>query len=63
MPIVLALLVTSSDHRRLGAGSRLVRWGTQKSEELDLIAYLQASEQGRRLYQRHGFRDIDTAQS
>lgn len=57
---VLALLVTSPRYRRLGAGSLLVEWGIRKSEETGLPLYLQASEQGRRLYLHHGFREMDT---
>lgn len=60
--ILLALLVTSSQHRQRGAGSLLVRWGIQMSDETRLPCYLQASEQGRRLYAHHGFKDIDTVE-
>lgn len=59
---VLALLVTANRHRRRGAGSSLVRWGIAMSEATDLPCYLQATEQGRRLYQHYGFRDIDTVE-
>lgn len=37
-----------------------MQWGIEKSELLDLPCYLQASEQGRKLYHNHGFQDIDT---
>ncbi|KAK4902318.1 hypothetical protein LTR27_001222 [Elasticomyces elasticus] len=57
--MLLALLVTSSQYRRQGAGSLLVQWGTVKSDETGLPAYLQASEQGRRLYSHHGFAELD----
>lgn len=57
---VLALLVTARKHRQRGAGSTLVRWGIELSERTGLPCYLQASEQGRRLYQHHGFEEIDT---
>ncbi|KAK4547553.1 hypothetical protein LTR36_000510 [Oleoguttula mirabilis] len=60
--ILLALLVTSSQHRRRGAGSLLVQSGIKKSDETGLPAYLQASEQGRRLYGHYGFEDIDTVE-
>ncbi|KAI1515608.1 Acetyltransferase domain containing protein [Pyrenophora tritici-repentis] len=60
--VLLALLVTAPQHRRRGAGSLLVQWGIAKSEELGLPAYLQASAQGQRLYQSHGFKDIDTVE-
>ncbi|KAI0010760.1 acyl-CoA N-acyltransferase [Xylariaceae sp. FL0662B] len=59
-PHLLLALVTASHHRRRGAGSLMVRWGIDLSEETGLPCYLQASEQGRCLYRRHGFQVIDT---
>lgn len=56
---VLALLVTSSEHRCKGAGSLLLQWGIEKAEEMGLPCYLQASEEGRRLYEKYGFEAID----
>ncbi|EXJ53646.1 uncharacterized protein A1O5_13097 [Cladophialophora psammophila CBS 110553] len=60
--ILLALLATASQHRRRGAGGLLVRWGIDLSETTRLPCYLQASEQGRRLYGHYGFREIDTVE-
>ena len=40
----------------------LVQWGIELSEDTGLPCYLQASEQGRRLYQHHGFEEIDTVE-
>ncbi|EUC47629.1 hypothetical protein COCMIDRAFT_3424 [Bipolaris oryzae ATCC 44560] len=57
--ILLELLVTSSKHRRRGAGSLLVQWGLAKSEELQLPVFLQASAQGQQLVQNYGFETID----
>jgi hypothetical protein len=37
----------------------LVQWGVEESEELGLPCYLQATEEGRRLYAKHGFEDLD----
>ncbi|KAK5707780.1 hypothetical protein LTR97_000318 [Elasticomyces elasticus] len=56
--ILLALLVTSSQHRGKGAGSLLVQWGIAMSDKSGLPAYLQASEAGRRLYRHHGFAEL-----
>ncbi|KAK5742168.1 hypothetical protein LTR17_003409 [Elasticomyces elasticus] len=56
--VMLALLVTSSQHRRKGAGRLLVQWGLAMSDESGLPAYLQASEAGRRLYRHHGFAEL-----
>lgn len=60
MRTVLALLVTSPTHQCRGAGSALVSWGVERSRALQLPLYTQASEQGRRLYLRHGFMATDT---
>jgi hypothetical protein len=35
-----------------------VQWGIERSNGLP--CYVQASEQGRRLYRHHGFKDVDT---
>lgn len=40
----------------------LVRWGIELSEKIGLPCYLQASEQGRRLYHHHGFEEIGTVE-
>lgn len=36
----------------------LIQWGIQKSEELKLPAYLEASIAGHKLYAKHGFQDV-----
>ena len=40
-----------------------MKWGIEMSEASGLPYYLQASEQGRRLYSHHGFQEIDTVDS
>lgn len=42
----LGLLMTHPDHYRRGAGSMLIAWGTARTDEMDLDAYLEASEMG-----------------
>lgn len=54
--------MTARQHRQRGAGSILVRWGIELSDKIGLPCYVQASEQGRRLYQHHGFEEIDTVE-
>ena len=59
---MLALLVTASKHRQQGAGSLIVQWGVEMSKATKLPCYLQASEQGRRLYSHYGFEDISSVE-
>jgi hypothetical protein len=51
-------LVISPRYQRRGAGGPLIKWGIAKSKETRLPIYLTASEQGRRLYSRHGFKEF-----
>ena len=39
-----------------------MQWGIKMSEATGLPCYLQASEQGRRLYSHYGFEEIDTVE-
>ncbi|EKG18678.1 hypothetical protein MPH_04024 [Macrophomina phaseolina MS6] len=59
---VLNLLITHPNHYRRGAGSMLIRWGTQKADNAGLICFLEASQAGRPLYKRHGFEDRETTE-
>lgn len=52
---VLDTLVTLPQHERRGAGSMLVRWGTERADEANVEAYLEASPMGAPMYARHGF--------
>lgn len=57
--IVLALLVTAEQHRGRGAGRLLLKWGINFSESDGHVPiYLQASEQGRKLYSYYGFNEM-----
>jgi predicted N-acetyltransferase YhbS len=60
MKRVLKFLHTDPKHQRRGAGSALIQWGLEKSRELQLPAFLEASVTGYKLYAKHGFRDIAT---
>ncbi|KAI2618484.1 acyl-CoA N-acyltransferase [Hypoxylon sp. NC1633] len=57
--VYLHLLHTDPKHQRRGAGGMLVQWGVEEARRLGLIAYLDASEEGHLMYQKHGFRDIE----
>ncbi|MCJ1236240.1 hypothetical protein MMC14_004218 [Varicellaria rhodocarpa] len=52
-------LDTHPKYERRGIGSRLVRWGIDKSEESEIPLYLESTEIGAPLYERFGFTEVD----
>lgn len=55
----LGILACKPDRQRLGAGSALVRLGTELADELNLPCRLEASPVGYGLYRKFGFEDVD----
>ena len=52
-------------HRRRGAGSLIVKWGTERADKMGLESFVDATNLGAELHKRHGFVatdvfDIDT---
>lgn len=58
--VVLGLLCVHREAQRQGVGAALVQWGLNWSAEENLPAYLEASTAGFPLYQKLGFKKIDT---
>lgn len=56
---MLEILVVRPEKQRKGAGTLLVRWGTDKADELGLPAFVCASPAGRPLYAKLGYQQID----
>ncbi|PTB65605.1 acyl-CoA N-acyltransferase [Trichoderma citrinoviride] len=56
--VYLKLLHTDPDHQRRGAGGMLLKWGTAEADRLGLVSYLEASEEGRPLYEKYGFKEV-----
>lgn len=54
----LQILVTTPAHRRRGAASQLVEWGTKRADERGLKSVLMASEAGLGVYLKHGFKVV-----
>lgn len=52
---VLNICFVHPNHRRRGAGSKLIAWGTNKADELGVESFVEATEDGRPSYLRHGF--------
>jgi GNAT superfamily N-acetyltransferase len=55
----LSMLQTDPAFQGRGAGALLMKWGTEKADELGLPVYLESSPKGHRFYQRHGFKDLE----
>jgi len=51
----LSALITDPKHQRRGAGSMLIKWGTDIADAAGIECCLEATETGRPLYERHGF--------
>lgn len=52
---VLRTNYTLAEHRRRGANTLMMEWGTRKADELGLETWLEASPLGSMIYTRHGF--------
>lgn len=53
------LLLYRPNYRHKGVASLAMKWGIQKSEELGLDAFVESTEDGRGLYEAHGFKVFD----
>jgi hypothetical protein len=51
----LATNYTLAEHRRRGANTLMIEWGTRKADELGLETWLEATPLGSMIYARHGF--------
>ncbi|KAM0545150.1 hypothetical protein ACHAPJ_011496 [Fusarium lateritium] len=57
--IVLKLLHTDPKHQRRGAASLLIEWGLKEADRLGIPACLESSSQGRKLYEKFGFEEVE----
>ncbi|KAH7154902.1 acyl-CoA N-acyltransferase [Dactylonectria estremocensis] len=55
----LSMIMTRHEARRRGIGAALMRFGVERADEDRLVAYLNASEDGRPLYELFGFKSIE----
>lgn len=61
--VYLAVLAVHPDHQRKGIGRKLIQWGLDEADRLGLIAYLEASPDGLRLYEQTGFEKVKEAET
>ena len=57
---MLALCFVHPEHRRRGAASLLVGWGTKKADELGIEAFVEATDDGKPCYEALGFIYMNT---
>jgi GNAT superfamily N-acetyltransferase len=57
--VLLDVCFTDPEFHRRGAGKMLVNWGIQRADELGVKAFVEASPEGRRLYESCGFREVE----
>ncbi|KAH6850574.1 acyl-CoA N-acyltransferase [Chaetomium sp. MPI-CAGE-AT-0009] len=55
----LELISTKAEVKGLGTGRKLVQWGLERVDADGAVAYLEASPQGRGLFERFGFEVVE----
>lgn len=58
--MLVALCFVHPEHRRRGVASMLLRWGTEKADELGLEAFVESTDDGKACYEQHGFIYMNT---
>ncbi|OQO15241.1 hypothetical protein B0A48_00624 [Cryoendolithus antarcticus] len=53
----LEIVATDPAYQGQGAGSQILRWGTERADADDVEAYLEAAPDAVRLYEKSGFRE------
>jgi GNAT superfamily N-acetyltransferase len=56
---ILMYMATAPEWRRQGAATAVVKWGLERCKELGIPAFLEASEDGRKVYEKLGFEVVD----
>jgi hypothetical protein len=56
---VLRMLCCRTKRHRMGAGSALLRWGTELADREGLVTWLEASPEGYYAYKKFGFKPVE----
>jgi GNAT superfamily N-acetyltransferase len=51
----LALMIVDADFHRMGLGSMMADWGNRVADALGVACWLEASDMGKGLYEKHGY--------
>ena len=57
--LVLNICFTHPEYRRHGVGRMLMDWGLERADRLGLETYVDATEEGKKLYDKYGFRVVN----
>ena len=57
--LVLSICFVHPEHRRRGVGTLLVEWGIKKADEVNVECFVESTDEGKPLYERHGFANIN----
>jgi len=60
--VLLNTCFTIPEYRNRGVASLVMDWGVKKADELGLNMFIEAGEQGRHLYAKFGFIEIDKSE-
>ncbi|TAQ86669.1 hypothetical protein B7494_g5028 [Chlorociboria aeruginascens] len=55
----LELVATLPSYQGKGAAGMLIEWGLERADQMGVEAYLEASPVGKRIYERHGFKEVE----
>lgn len=55
----LEIIVTRGDYQGRGAGGMMMQWGVQEADKDGVESYLDATPEGKPLYERFGFESVD----
>ena len=56
---MLEICFVEPSYRRRGAGNLLVQWGIKNADDMGLEAFVEATDDGKPLYAKHGFEDTN----
>ncbi|KAJ9640330.1 hypothetical protein H2199_005869 [Coniosporium tulheliwenetii] len=57
--VLLNILFTLPTYQRHGCGTMMVKWGTDLADRLSVLAWVEGSPAGWRLYNTHGFEELE----